>query len=206
MDPKALASLDPKLRETYEKVMGTSTTPSPQTPASGNSTPPPSKTSTLIPGLIKPQPQPASTRPDSIGVQSGPTPPIPAPVNSPLPNIPQPASPLMATNNSFFPSPSINTRSVVTASSPIQQTPDLAVFQATPTGIPLQTTQGSAVQLGKPIQPLPSPASINKSFAPSSQSSPFIRILYIIASIVFFAVYTIFWLKIFKYPIPFLPF
>ncbi len=187
-----MASLDPKLRETYEKVMGTSTAPSPQTSASGNSTPPPSRTSSLIPGLIKTQAQPP--------------PPIPAPVNSPLPNIPQPASPLMATNNSSFPSPSINTQSVVTASSPFQQTPDLGVFQATPTGIPLPTPQGSAVQLGKPIQPLPSPASINKSFAPSNQSSPLIRVLYIIASIVFFAVYTIFWLKIFKYPMPFLPF
>lgn len=33
MDPNALSSLDPKLRETYEKVMGTGTAPLADTPA-----------------------------------------------------------------------------------------------------------------------------------------------------------------------------
>lgn len=142
MDPKALASLDPKLRETYEKVMGTSTAPSSRA--------------------------------------SGPT----------------MASPMSAINNS----------PIVMAQSPLQAQ-DFTTLQATPTGIPLPTTpQGSPVQLGKTMQPLPSPASINKTVAPPTQSSPVIRILYIIASIIFFAVYTVFWLKIFKYPIPFLPF
>lgn len=174
MDPKALASLDPKLRETYEKVMGTSTSPSPKTPDPVDSTPP-SRTSTLLPGLLKPQ-----------------TPPIPAPSASYSPNIPPPASPL----NSTSPTPPLQ--------SPVQAS-DFAALQPTPTGAPLPATQGS-MQNVKTIQPLPSPASINKTVASSSQTSPVIRTLYIIASIIFFTVYTIFWLKIFKFPIPFLPF
>jgi hypothetical protein len=178
MDPKTLANLDPKLRETYEKVMGTSTTPSPQAATPGNSTPTP-KPSSLIPGLIKPKTQPA------------PTPPIPSPVSSPLPNIPAPANPFIAPNNS----------TVVTAPSPVQ-TSDFATLQATPTGAPLPTPQVQNAQPRNLTQPLPSPASINKA-APSTHSSPIIRTLYIIASIVFFAVYIIFWLKILKYPLPF---
>ncbi len=196
MDPKALASLDPKLRETYEKVMGTSTAPSTRASGPATTTPPPPVGGTTAPA---PKPTPIQSRPAS-------TPPIPSPVSSPLPNIPPPASSPVAPNSTSFPQPSINNSPTVMAQSPLQ-TSDFAALQATPTGIPLPTApQGAAVQLGKPIQPLPSPASINKSVAPSNQSSPLIRILYIIASIIFFAVYTIFWLKIFKYPVPFLPF
>lgn len=179
MDPKALASLDPKLRETYEKVMGTSV----------NSTPTP-KTSTFLPGLTKPQTQPVQT------------PPIPAPINSSLPNIPPPANPLTVPNNSTFPTPPANTQPMTTIQAPLE-TPGLVALQPTPTGIPLPTAQESPIQLGRRIQPLPSPASINKAVAPSSHSSPIIRVLYIVASIVFFAVYTVFWLKILKYPLPF---
>lgn len=175
--------------------MGTSTTPaaSPQAPAADNSTPTP-RTSSLIPGLTKPQ------------TPTTQTPPIPSPVSSPLPNIPPPANPIVAPSNSTFSTPPpLNNANVVTAPSPLQ-TPGAVTLQSTPTGAPLPTPQGSAVQLGKPIQPLPSPASINKASATSTHSSPVISVLYIIASIVFFAVYIVFWLKILKYPVPFLPF
>lgn len=172
MDPKTLANLDPKLRETYEKVMGTSTSPSTRT--SNPATPPP-------PANIPPaKPAPAA---------------IP-----PLPNIPPPASPLTTLNNPTLPATPINNATIVTTQSPLQ-TQDFAALQATPTGTPLLATQLLGGQLGgKPIQPLPSPASINKAIEQPSHSSPVIRALYIIASIIFFAVYTVFWLKILKFP------
>lgn len=181
MDPKALASLDPKLRETYEKVMGTSTSSSTQASVSTAPKPP----------IASPTATP-------------PAPSVPAPVSTPLSNVPPPANPLVGPNNSAFPTPQINNATVVTAQTPGQG--GLVDLQPTPTGAPLPASSSINGTLTKTIQPLPSPASINKAAASSGHSSPIIRSLYVFASIIFLAVYTIFWLKIFKIQIPFLPF
>lgn len=131
MDPKSLANLDPKLLETYKKVMGTPTSP----------------------------------------------------VISPLPN--------------SSPSGAIQ---------PPIQASNITAFKPAPANAPIPTPQKYAVQPEKPIRPFPSPASIGKLLTSSNQSSKLIRVLYIFASVIFFAIYIIFWLKIFKYPAPFLPF
>lgn len=47
-------------------------------------------------------------------------------------------------------------------------------------------------------QPLPSPASVNQE--EHHETSPLIRVLYIIGAVVFFAIYTIFWIKVFNLP------
>jgi hypothetical protein len=47
-------------------------------------------------------------------------------------------------------------------------------------------------------KPLPSPASINQDT--KQQSSPLLRVLYIVGAVVFFAIYSIFWIKVFNLP------
>lgn len=175
MDPKALASLDPKLRETYERVMGTSASFSTHASGASPATPPSTGFDQIGSG------GPTAT---SSLTQSGPTPapPIPAPIGSSVPNIP-PSSPTR---------PDSSTTTMIVGQ-PIQAS-DIAALQSTPTGN----------SPSKPLQPLPSPASINQTVnASSHSSSPIIRMLYIIAFLIFVVVYTIFWFKIFNYSLPF---
>jgi hypothetical protein len=47
-------------------------------------------------------------------------------------------------------------------------------------------------------QPLPSPAEVNN--AGPQETSPLLRVLYIVGAVVFFAIYTIFWVKVFNLP------
>lgn len=47
-------------------------------------------------------------------------------------------------------------------------------------------------------QPLPSPAEVNQSA--HHESSALLRVLYIVGAVVFFAIYTIFWIKVFNLP------
>lgn len=152
MDPKSLSGLDPKLRETYERIMGTAgTTSNPQTAPSTNT--------------------PTNTNPmptfDAMPA---------APANS---TIPPPTDPSTAMNQP-------------------NQSEELNTLQ------PTLTPNPSSTQTLTTLQPLPSPAEINQLPAQISHSaSPAIRILYIVAGIIFFIVYVIFWLKIFKFPLPF---
>lgn len=117
MDPKSLSSLDPKLKETYERVMGTSV------------------------------PQQAPTAPAT-------------PVVEPENNVP------------------------VTPAPPISE----------PAEQPVQanTSPFMASSMG---QPLPNPAEMQQQAA-----SPMLKIAYIVGGIIFFIVYTIFWIKIFNLP------
>lgn len=106
MDPKSLSAIDPKLKETYERVMGTSV------------------------------PQAQQAAPEN-------TPVTPAP---PVADVPEPPFP---SNNSPFMSSSA---------------------------------------------PLPNPATMNQN------ASPMLKIAYIVGGVIFFIVYTIFWIKIFNLP------
>jgi hypothetical protein len=150
MDPKSLSGLDPKLRETYERVMGTaaSTSNSQNTPATNSTTNP-------MP-TFDAMPSPAGSS-------------IPPPTDTSSTVIDQPA-----------------------------QTGDLNTLQ------PTLTPTSSLTQTPTTYPPLPSPAQINQ-LPPqiTNSTSPAIRILYIVAGIIFFIVYAIFWLKIFKFPLPF---
>ncbi len=115
MDPK---SLDPKLRETYERVMGTAVPP--------------------------------SGAPTTVQIPVTPAPPSDG-LSSPVPN--------GVSANNF-------------------------------------DMQAAAVAAS---QPLPSPASMIQQPSPT-ETSTVLRIAYIAGGIIFFMVYTVFWIKIFKLP------
>lgn len=145
MDPKALTNLDPKLRETYERVMGTTS------PAAAMPSPTPEPTPTVADGGT-PAHAATDTAPTASDTLSPVTPELSTPPIQPPVNpwqTPQPAGTTSAPN------------------------------PFTPTGS------------------LPSPAAVAGQ---AKESSPLLRILYIIGAVVFFAVYTIFWIKVFKLP------
>lgn len=58
-----------------------------------------------------------------------------------------------------------------------------------------------AVSMEQPFntQPLPSPADVTQANTPK-ETSPLLRVLYIVGAVVFFAIYTIFWVKVFNLP------
>jgi hypothetical protein len=65
-----------------------------------------------------------------------------------------------------------------------------------------ETNQPTApVSMEQPFtaQQLPSPAEVNQANA-QKESSPLLRVLYIVGAVVFFAIYTIFWIKVFNLP------
>jgi hypothetical protein len=143
MDPKTLSNLDPKLRETYERVMGTAGTPA----VTGSA-----------PSVVPP---PAVDTSSQLATPLTTTPQIPTPTATPVMDT-QLSTPPPATNESF-------------------QTP--------------------VIPANEPA-PLPSPASVNQDVE-SRAASPVIRILYIIGALVFFGVYTFFWMKVFNLKLPF---
>lgn len=149
MDPKSLSNLDPKLRETYERVMGSaSSTQAPPAPAQPSVAPPPT-------------------------------------VEPVAPATPSPAAPPI-------PTPSATT--VVDSSvgvSPAPETPPMG-------NSPFQTP---VVPINEPA-PLPSPAAVNQNVEGTGASS-LVKILYIAGAIVFFAVYTYFWMRVFNLQLPF---
>ena len=143
MDPKALSNLDPKLRETYERVMGT-----------------PSPTATPLVPTVNP-------------------------TLSPIPT--------MGDGGALTPAPVTTTATVTT--------PDGTVAQATPPVQPVNPWQNQANSSPNPFTPtgqaLPSPATVAGQ---DKGTSPMLRVLYIIGAVVFFALYSIFWIKVFKLP------
>jgi len=120
MDPQALNNLDPKLRETYERVMGTPTETAPPAVFSPETPLPTTPAETLVPAVESP-------------AQS-------------------------------------NTNGGVTG-----------VFQT-----PFTNTPTAAMQIPQP-----------------HDASPLLRVFYIVGALVFFVVYTIFWMKIFNISLPF---
>ena len=217
MDPKALANLDPKLRETYERVMGTAS-------ATPSSMPPPASPPSVGPVLFD---NPSSTPPITQPVtpnQNGNISEMPSAKDAQaiIPTVGQvntaemtssapPTVPPVAeqTTPPASPQPFMGGGAVSaeqTQSSidqPIQPA-ELASLQPSMTGAPMPESK-EALQLSKPLQPLPSPASVNHQPAPeaAAQPSSVIKTLYFVAAIIFFIVYAIFWLKVFQYPLPF---
>ncbi len=130
MEPKKITDLDPKLKEAYERVMGTSFAQPPQ-----QSQP------------IAPQPQPS------------------------------PAIPMQQTQ-------------------PIQPMQSPQIQQQQPAAIPMtgaqKQTPATNTFVGKKL-----PIHIGKP-----KISP---VIFLVGGVVFFIVYTIFWLKFFKVSVPFLP-
>jgi hypothetical protein len=170
MDPKTLSGLDPKLRETYERVMGAA--------AASNGTAP----SQASNPAANPKPSPSPNTSAQESNESTAQIPIPPPDTS-APKTTPVLDASMITNPSVQPA-------------------ELAALQPTMTGAAMPASQNNSSQPEKPLQPLPSPASINQTAAKTGLS-PLLRILYITAGIIFFIVYAIFWLKLFNFPLPF---
>jgi hypothetical protein len=232
MDPtKSFDHLDPKLKETYARVMGTSTS------GSGTQAPAQDSTASVTPpagGLsASPFASPSPTQPAAdpaaqtqFGSVPTPTPdastgpnPGTGPTINTMPTDTQasfmpPATEPPSTaeqdqtssppNNSFFsnPTPAANPTSV-TEANPVEPSIDpTPVTPYSPEGFGAAQSTSSPEQLA---QPLPSPASVSQN-APH-ETSALLKVLYIVGSIIFFAVYTLFWIKIFGLPLPFpLPF
>ena len=240
MDPtKSFDHLDPKLKETYARVMGTSTsgnsdTATPQPPATAQQTQP--SVDQTPPATPSPadfsQPQPAfnqdqlSSSPFNTSVAQMPAVSNPgiAPINTfstdtptaTAPAIDTPLSAMPVQNStspssaSFFsnPSPAINEPAQTTqpampdqnqtipAESPIPSTP-VTPYTAEDSGENQEMSQSDQI-----TQPLPSPSSISQTTP--HEASALLRVLYIVGAVIFFAVYTFFWIKVFGLPIPFL--
>lgn len=205
MDPsKSFDHLDPKLKETYARVMGTDMN------SAGNITQnATSPSASLDPGLSATptsfdptQPtinQPLNLQTTGTGPNPGTGPTIntndpntmfSTPLNSPSPTepVPDPNAPSTA---SFFSNPSPAT------ADPMQQTNGNNMsIPTTPATTPVTPYTPEGMN-GNP-QPLPSPSTVNQ---PSQhQTSALLKVLYIIGAVIFFAVYTIFWIKVFNLP------
>lgn len=188
MDPtKNFDHLDPKLKDTYARVMGTAT------PAAGQPVGAPVQAPPI--GTIPNQnmgPNPGTgptvnTVPDASTVVAPPSPEMTAPATS-----------------SFFSSPSPAT--TAPAQAPVQAADNLSApyTQAAPVEpapmpvIPYSPDGQQAPTVGAMPEPLASPASVAQNTA--KEASPLLRVLYIIAAVIFFAIYTIFWIKVFNLP------
>jgi hypothetical protein len=238
MDQKALSHLDPKARETYDRVMGTAANmESPQTPTTGMtdpaSAPAPVPDSGFVPltppdssaGLSAPISQPAP-QPIDPGFNSGPAdlsmagitpsqndqiPPAPSifsanPVipdaqnnsssffTNPSPNGTDPSAPSSAISAlpSSFDAPAPDTSFATDSPSPM--TP---ITPYTPAAIN-EVPQAGVLDQTAVQQPMQPPAAVNQ--AAPHQSSAVLKVLYIVAAVVFFAIYTIFWIKVFNLP------
>lgn len=183
MDPKTLAGLDPKLRETYEKVMGA---------ASGASSLQKNTAPVGPTAIISNNPIPPPVMPDAVKEEKKDA----EPAKTPEPAVPAP----QATGTADVLSSSLDNNPGFSAQ-PVQPA-DLSVLQPSLSGDPLPGGDTAAV-LNKPLQPLPSPASVNQQAAQTGGTSGLLKIVYIIAAVIFFIVYAIFWMKVFNYPLPF---
>lgn len=217
MDPtKSFDHLDPKLKETYARVMGTATNgdaaPAATTPPAPSSLPDPSLSATPTadfgtppppaePNIISPSPFDATAA--TIPTQTGPNPGTGPTIST------MPTDPSMAAPSSWDPA-AINTPSTDLNSPPNSSffsNPSPAIadssqpFNGDTTGMPVEpltepvTPYAPQEQLA---QPLPSPATVNQ--ATEHTASPLLKVLYIVGAVIFFAIYTIFWIKIFNLP------
>lgn len=227
MDPtKNFDHLDPKLKETYARVMGT-TPPAGVPPQNPAAMPPVADPRLSAPPAVQPvmmnQPQGQFATPvdqsASFAAQptqgpnpgTGPTvgsmPTDTTAMFSPQTNPSNPSPNINASpaNNSFFSNPSPATTDPT--QNPVTPTIENASAPVTPTDpivAPVTPYSPDAQQQYPPqaadqmAQPLPSPSSIAQKGP--HETSALLRVLYIIGAVIFFAVYTVFWIKIFNLP------
>lgn len=179
MDPQKLSSLDPKLRDAYQRVMGT-TIPQPQAAPVQAQTPPPPPVPTPDPTPAPtPAPQPEPTPAPTPTIEEPKAPSIQPPISEPTPAIPTPTIPT--------PQPAIPQQPPVQASSFVQMNSEVPAPAAAPTVSPnfVAPIQAQTIAVKKKSMMMP--------------------IVIVFASLVFIAVYTLFWTKIFNFKLPFLP-
>lgn len=178
MDPQKLSQLDPKLRDAYQRVMGT-VIPEPQVKSDLTQAPPPSPTSIPDP-TPQPQPQP---EPEPASIPTPQPKPIPTPVAEPEPFFkPQPVS---------EPSPAIN---------PQSEPPPASNFVRMNSEIP---AAAPSAPTPPPIQNFAAPAPQAQTIALKKKSGMMMPVLFGIVGLVFIAIYTLFWTKIFNFKLPF---
>jgi hypothetical protein len=231
MDPtKNFDHLDPKLKETYARVMGTA--PSGTGDITQNSVAQPAtsdpslSTTTAVnpPQDIQPQNQYTASPMDQPlspfqNPNMGPNPGTGPMINSiptdtttivtpPVQTAPtEPAQDMNApATSSFFSNPSPATTDPTqnptqqgtdnNLSAPFTPATEPASAPVTPYSPENQTQYASPVD--QTAQPLPSPSTVAQS-APK-ETSALLRVLYIIGAVIFFAIYTVFWIKVFNLP------
>lgn len=178
MDPQKLSQLDPKLREAYQRVMGT-VIPKPQSPPAQTQTPPPIN-KPPIPDPIstppaQPQPEPATppaTQPKPFF--------IPQPPTNPQPEAPPAGEPT--------PQSSIPTQST---SNFTQMNSEVAAPSVTAT-VPVLTPNFTT------------PASQTQTAVLKKKGNMLIPAMIVITILVFIVVYGLFWARIFNLNLPFL--
>ena len=226
MDPtKSFDHLDPKLKETYARVMATTTSSATNAAPDTTSL---SATPTSDPGL-SPTPtsfDPAQLAGDSSQLSSSPfsQPTNPTPDTGPNPGTGPTINTLPLDTTSTFSSP---TDTATPAPQSAQDTPPTSSFFSNPSPAPTDPSQvinepppaapvepstepatvtpyipesvgndqGATEQY---TEPLPSPAAVNQ--AAPHETSALLKVLYIVGAVIFFAVYTIFWIKVFNLP------
>ncbi len=182
MDPKQqLSSLDPKLKEAYERVMASGKTPAPSPYAVGQ--PPPQPMNPTI------GPQMPVSPLNPVGTQQ--------PNSSPNPTVgitppSQPMTPIMPTINS--------------TSQPAQNATQAPTMQVTPPIPPVSQpaqTGPVKVQFNTQIGPATQPGQ-NPGMQKKKGGGKIPPALIVVAGVVFLLAYAIFWMKVFNIPIPFL--
>lgn len=176
MDPKQqLNQLDPKLKEAYERVMGTpvgATPAQPGTPTAATSAPTPAA----------PQPMPANQfAGGTTPVQAAQSPQTMPPNPPQMPTVQpiQPAMPATATPPHVQP--------------PVQ--PPAAFGTTQPAAVPAVGAH--------PTPPQGKPGAASHGFVAGKKGLRMSPVLLIVGGIIFLLVYTVFWLKFFNIPLPF---
>lgn len=176
MDPQKLSQLDPKLREAYQRVMGTPTQAQNPIPT------PPIPDPTPVPTPI-PQPTPTPTPP-----MEEPTSPIQPP---PPPTMPEPPQPAIQPEPVSEPQPAI-------------PQPEPAIPPTPPAQANNFVEMNSGVAAA-PAQNFSMPAPQAQTVALKKKSGIMMPILFGIVGLVFIVIYIFFWTKIFNFKLPFLP-
>lgn len=216
MDPtKSLDHLDPKLKETYARVMGTTTNGSGDATQNTSPAPVADPASLNTPAAGDPgQAQFGATAPFASAQNESPNPGT-GPMVSNIPSDtttmfspPADAAPAADTsapaNSPFFsnPSPAISDPTQPPADSTLSAPVADSSSEPSPTPVtpysPENLTSGGVGPADQYSQPLPSPSSVAQS-APH-QASALLKVLYIVGAVIFFAIYTIFWIKVFNLP------
>ena len=204
MDPQKLSQLDPKLRDAYQRVMGT---PLPQVqPASPRGEPVQAQTP-----LMPTPPTPTPSIPDPTPApQPAPQPePTPPPAGGPTPTIEEPGAPPQPPEyQPPVPEPTTPEPPPAIPAPEPAPTPEPAIPQQPPLGTNNFVQMNSEVASAPTVAPPASPnfaAPATASTIAVKKKSMMMPVMIGAAALVFLAIYTLFWTKLFSLKVPFLP-
>ena len=186
MDPKKISSLDPKLRETYERIMGTS-------PQGVSQTSAPASAPVQAPVLPQAPIEQKTPQPQAPAVQSQ----APKPISGFMESPQTTASPEKP-KETLPPSPLLMQTQTV-QDSPLMQNLNMNTPQEDFTKSPLSAPNNSFVN------PNPSPEEVseinpimNRQPQKQKKKNKFFPIILSVGIIVFFVIYTVVWAKVFS--------